>query len=486
MNRVLLLGATFATGNMGVGALAAGALTVVRHRYPHATIQLLDYGREPTVSVVQLHGKPISVPLVNLRFSWKVLLANNVAALLALSLAARWGGAGVRRWLLAHNRWLKAVADADMAVAVSGGDSFSDIYGLGRFMYVVLPQLLAVNLGVGLIMLPQTYGPFRGKAAQHIARFLVQRAAVVYSRDQAGLHVLRSLLGAHESQSQARFCFDMGFVLEPHAPRQLELRGGDSGGIASGEVASVGRGSGDVVSRDVVARALAQRSGVFSRPLVGLNVSGLLLMGGYTGRNMFDLRLDYRALIDALIGYLIEVQGATVLLIPHVFGSDAESDTHAVQSVHARLQSQYAPHLVCVCGTHDPHEIKHLVGQCDFFIGSRMHACIAALSQAIPAVGVAYSDKFAGVFASVGAGSVVADPRHLTVEQTVDVVAQAFADRVAARAQLQLSMPHIKARVLGLLDDMNDAPRDDIGNQPCAVASDKVNTKVNTEVKAAA
>ena len=45
---------------------------------------------------------------------------------------------------------------------------------------------------------------------------------------------------------------------------------------------------------------------------------------------------------------------------------------------------------------------KAVIGQCDFFIGSRMHACIAALSQGVPCVGVAYSMKFAGVFDTVG------------------------------------------------------------------------------------
>jgi hypothetical protein len=133
MNNILLLGATFGTGNMGVGALTAGALTVMSRRYPDATISLLDYGREPVVSVTRVDGRTLSVPLVNLRFSWKILLANNVAALLALSLITRVAGSATRDWLLRRNRWLRTIANADAAVAVSGGDSFSDIYGLGRF-----------------------------------------------------------------------------------------------------------------------------------------------------------------------------------------------------------------------------------------------------------------------------------------------------------------------------------------------------------------
>ncbi len=424
MNQVLLLGANFATGNMGVGALAAGALRVVFERHPQAHIQLLDYGRHASVSSLEFKGKSLQVPLINLRFSWKLLLPNNIATLLVLALLWRAGGAGLRRWLMARNPWLKAVAQADVAVAVSGGDSFSDIYGLGRFFYVVLPQCLALLLGVKLIMLPQTLGPFRGRPARWMAGLLMRRAALVCSRDQAGMDLLTEVLGATDAKHKAHFCFDMGFVLEPRVPRHLDL-----GGL------------------DPLCRGAAG-------PLVGINISGLLLMGGYNRSNMFDLKLDYGALVDALIKVLIETRGATVLLIPHVFGNDAESDTVAALAVHDRLQSQFAGRLFCVRGDYDQSEIKHVIGLCDFFVGSRMHACIAAISQGIPAVGVAYSDKFAGVFDSVGAGCVVADPRHLSVDETLAVVTQAFDTRAVAVAELKASIPRIQARVLALLDDV--------------------------------
>lgn len=424
MNNILLLGATFGTGNMGVGALTAGALTVVSRRYPDAQISLLDYGREPSVSTACIEGRTINVPLVNLRFSWKIFLANNIAGLLALSLATRWFGSGGKNWVLRRNPWLRAIACCDVAVAVSGGDSFSDIYGLGRFFYVSLPQLLAVSLGVKLIMLPQTIGPFGGAAARRVARFLMRRAALVYSRDQAGIDEIRKLLGSPEQDAKARFCFDMGFVVEPHPPRHLDL-----GGFA------LPRLKGD-------------------RPLVGLNVSGLLLMGGYTRSNMFELKLNYGEFIDRLVTHLIEKKNANVLLVPHVFGDDAESDTVAVRTVHARLTSRHGARLFCAQGHYDQNEIKHVIGLCDFFVGSRMHACIAALSQGIPAVGVAYSDKFAGVFESVGAGDMVVDPRRLSVEEAVAAVARAFDEREATRAQLRDTMPGIKTRVLAMLDEI--------------------------------
>lgn len=424
MNNILLLGATFGTGNMGVGALTAGALTIVSKRYPQASIKLLDYGREPAVSITQVDGKTITVPLVNLRFSWKILLANNVAGLLALSLLSRLTGNTVRNWLIQRNPWLQSIAQADAAIAVSGGDSFSDIYGLGRLFYVTLPQLLAMSLGVKVIMLPQTIGPFRSAPSRWIARFMMRRASLVYSRDKPGIDEIHKLLDSPDQQAKARFCYDMGFVVEPHPPRQLDLGG------------------------------LEQALEADDRPLVGLNVSGLLLMGGYTRSNMFDLKLNYSDLIDRLITHLIEDKQVNVLLVPHVFGNNEESDTVAARTVHERLKSRHRAHLFCAQGLYDQNEIKHIIGLCDFFVGSRMHACIAALSQGIPAIGVAYSDKFSGVFDSVGAGSMVVDPRQLTVDETVNAISQAFDEREATRARLRDTMPRIKARVISLLDDI--------------------------------
>lgn len=55
-------------------------------------------------------------------------------------------------------------------------------------------------------------------------------------------------------------------------------------------------------------------------PLVGLNVSSLLYMGGYSRDNMFQLREDFPRLIDAIVEFIAEQLHARVLLIPHVCG----------------------------------------------------------------------------------------------------------------------------------------------------------------------
>lgn len=417
--RSLLLGATFGTDNMGVGALTAGALRALQHRDPQGAVSFLDYGYRPTVSEVRIDDRRVSVPLINLRFTWKLWLPNNIAGLLARAALARMLPAGLRARLIRGNRWLAAIDEADDAVAMSGGDSFSDIYGLGRFFYVTLPQVLLVLMGKPYTLLPQTLGPFEGRVARTLARWVMRHARIVYSRDAQGVGEARRLLGLSASDGKVRFGYDLGFVLDPRQPRAIDLGG------------------------------FEQRAG--RRPCVGLNVSGLLLIGGYGGGNDFALQVDYATLVGRILEFLIEERDVDVLLVPHVFGVQRESDLHAMETIHARHADRYPGRLFKVHGHYDPHEIKHIIGRCDFFIGSRMHACIAALSQGVPAVAVAYSRKFAGVLDSIGAGDLVADPRTLDAASIVGLIGARFDRRDAIRAELTRAMPTVRERALNVL-----------------------------------
>ena len=105
-------------------------------------------------------------------------------------------------------------------------------------------------------------------------------------------------------------------------------------------------------------------------------------------------------------------------------------------------------------GTYNQSEIKYLIGQCDFFVGSRMHACIAAISQLVPAVCIAYSDKFAGVMETIGIESMVADARRLSASEILQMVEESFEHRAITRQILKRKIPEVKSAVLNLFRDV--------------------------------
>ncbi len=421
--RVLLLGATFETGNMGVSALAASSIKCILHQHPAAEVTLLDYAKERSVHNIRLDGREVAINLVNMRFSKKFYLTNNIAFLLFCSLLLKaLPGDAARRWFVARNDCLRHIYEADVVAAISGGDSFSDIYGIVRLLYVSLPQILALWMGKELILLPQTIGPFNRKISKRIAKYILNRAQRVYSRDKRGLRQIEFLVGGARAAEKYAFCYDVAFVLDPAEPHSPDIVGLPS-----------------------------DRTG--TRPLVGLNVSGLLYMGGYTRNNMFGLQADYGNLIQGLIEVLITQKDADVLLLPHVFGANPESDVSICEQLFETLKGKYEGRLGLLRGNYDQSEIKYMIGRCDFLVGSRMHACIAALSQCVPAVCIAYSDKFIGVLETLDIESLVVDSRKASVTEILQAVARAFDQRETLRRLLKAKMPEVKTTVLGLFED---------------------------------
>ncbi len=422
--KIALLGASFNTHNLGVGVLTAGTIKAVLHQYPHAEIFLLDYGKESVTYNLKMNGRSVPVHLVNMRFSKKLYLKNNIACLILLSWILRLiPFQKVKEKIISRNSCLAHIFEADIVAAISGGDSFSDIYGLGRLLYVSLPQVLVLLLGKDLVLLPQTLGPFRSRIARKIAKYIMSKAKAVYSRDYDGIGEMRKMLRFPDKTENVRFCYDVGFILDPVKPDKADI--------------------GNLTDEMRV-----------NSPLVGLNVSGLLYHGGYSGNNMFGLKFDYKEIIPDLIDFMIREKDTTVMLVPHVFGTHGESDSVVCEEVYASLKGRYNERLLIARGQYNQNEIKHIIGLCDFFIGSRMHACIAALSQNIPTVSIAYSRKFVGVMQTIGVAELVADPRKLEKEGILGIIDNAFEQRASLRGHLEKTMPHVKKTVLNLFNEI--------------------------------
>ena len=427
--RIGILGVTLdpeKMGNMGVGALAYGAIRCVSRQFPTAQIFLLDYGHEGRVHRVRSEGREFAIPLVNLRFSKRLYLANNIAVLILLALLMRlMPFRGPRGWLLRKNRWLRAIDEADLFVSINGGDSFADLYGLGRLLYVGLPQILVLLLGKRLILLPQTIGPFRSQFARSFAGIILTFAERVYSRDRAGVAEAGVLIGGSGELSKISFCHDLGFLLEPVAPAHIDLVG------------------------------LQPEPSPGTRR-VGLNISALLYAGGYTRDNMFGLREDYPRLMRSILDHLLSQDRIEVVLVPHVFRDkgDVEGDSWVCEQLYEQLYACYPGRLGVVLGRHSPGEIKFVIGQCDFFLGSRMHACIAAISQHVPTVALAYSDKFIGVMESVKMGQVVVDLRRMNTQEILARIESIECQLPQIRRELEHTVPPIQQGVLNLLRDI--------------------------------
>lgn len=248
----------------------------------------------------------------------------------------------------------RGLADLDCVLDIGGGDSFADIYGAKRFGFLWLSKAMAVARDIPLLLSPQTIGPFTRQPYRMLAAWAMTRADAVLARDPLSYAVARQM----SPDARVVQAVDVAFAL-PFTRRMK-------------------------VKADVTE--------------VGLNVSGLLFNGGYSGANEFGMQVDYAAYTRALINALLQRPNTSVQLICHVNSDVLPQDDDRLV---AELLAAEFPGLLLAPIFASPSEAKSYISGLDFLVAGRMHACIAAYSSGVPVVPVAYSRKFSGLFEGV-------------------------------------------------------------------------------------
>ncbi|MEN6383759.1 MAG: polysaccharide pyruvyl transferase family protein [Phycisphaerales bacterium] len=416
---VCLLGASFDTGNLGVSALAWSSIRLIMSRWPQAEVVLLGVGKKVGLSKLQIEDKKITVKTVPIRYCTNITATNHIFELLLFVLLAR---IGVARSNQGRSKTRDYILSADLFLDITGGDSFSDIYGMKRFIMDWLSKKLCQMTGKPFIMPPQTYGPFKKRITKWLASNILKNSIKLFSRDQQSVEEIKKLIG---DKKQIEVVPDVAFVMDPVRPeseqtRQLEHLKADG------------------------------------FKLIGLNISGLLYNGGYTGRNEFGLKCDYKQLLNQIISYFIQQENTYVVLVPHVIPSnfEVENDLLASKKLWQTLTLEQQKRVIVLDGNYNQNQVKYLIGLCDFFMGARMHSTIAALSQSNPAVGMAYSKKFAGVFDTVGVADCVVDMRQMQEDGVIARIKTLFAEKEQFRRRLSSIIPDVKKRILQLLNEI--------------------------------
>lgn len=420
--RIVLLGVAVGSRNQGVQALGASLVNLCSASANRVEVRLLAGHSAPTTACYQVADGCIEVPVVNFRLSPRSCLRQHLAWIVLMAVTYRCLPIrGIRKRISRSTPWIEALESCDLAGDVRGGDSFSDIYGMQRFIIGFLAAWTAVLVKGSLVQFPQTYGPFKNPLARWMAGFLLRRSAVVVARDKASRQVAQDLVGPGKN-----------VLLSPDAAFSL----------MAAPLAKVSvHPPTDTAPKGEV---------------VGLNVNGLMYHGGYTRNNMFGLRMDYPVFLNRLLTALLEEQAHDVWLVPHTYGAtgDVESDPEASRELRRSLPEALRSRVRIVDGEYDQHEVKGVIGTCGFFIGSRMHSCIAALSQGVPCVGVAYSMKFRGVFESVGMKDWVVDGREIDDETAVRRVMELYRTRDEIRDELKANADAARERLGEVFSEM--------------------------------
>lgn len=258
--------------------------------------------------------------------------------------------------------WLRLkreMSELDMIFDVTFGDGFSDIYGKMWNVTTDMLKELAIKSGTPLILLPQTYGPYKDPKLKKWAQHIVKKCSFAYSRDTASAVEMNKICG-----NKVEVLTDMAFALPYNKDEYL-------------------------VDHNKIN--------------VGINVSSLLWDSAYAKDNKFGLKTEYKEFIVKLIQELLNCGRYRIHLIPHVIDAEnyesAENDVRACDAVKKMFDSD---DVICAPSFENPVDAKGYIANMDAFVGARMHATIGAVSVGVATIPFAYSKKFKTMFGNLG------------------------------------------------------------------------------------
>jgi len=307
------------------------------------------------------------------------------------------------------DKHVSVYAKADLVIDLSG-DSFSD--WKNRSIVNILTLIPAILLRKPFVFFSQSIGPFNLWTLP-LAKFCLNNSNFIVIREEVTRRYLECIGVNNRNLSLAGDC---AYLLEP-APLERVM---------------------EILEANHVLRQ--------ERPLIGISISAFMMDNFYESQGT-----DYLSLMSKLVDYMVQSKSAYVVLIPHsasprYYGND---DIHAIRSVHRLVKNKKKVGIID--NDYDPRELKGIIGYCDFFIGCRMHANIAAISQNIPTIALGWSHKYYGIMKRVGMEEYVLSIESLSFEELKVKVDMLFSVREQTRKKLSIRTKNEKDSALSAI-----------------------------------
>ncbi len=284
-----------------------------------------------------------------------------------------------------NSRFKRTIKQLKLIAALNGGDGLTDIYGESWLKYRLPEMNLAMEFNIPFVIMPQTIGPFLDEGNKNKILCILKKADKIFVRDSNFAEELKKNSLEFEKTK------DLSYYMQP-LPFPIDIR----------------------------------------KPCVGINISGLAYsnkFGNLVGQ--FD---SYPKLITELVKRF-QSKGCSIYIIPHAYNVNKtevnNDDMEASKEFYEQLDNKSNVYFV----NQDliSPQVKYLISQMNFFIGTRMHANFAAIFTNTPVFGLAYSYKFKGAFDENGIQNRIYEVNNMPeskIDEVVSIIENAYLEDV--------------------------------------------------------
>lgn len=371
------MGGTIFARNRGVASITKGCIISLRRSLKNPEIKLIHtfiesfYPRKTTFTeegffIILDEDKKVFQLIVKmlirtiLAFTWRFLSLLQVNA-----------------DFLMIDKVLREFKNADVVINLSYGDMFAyskESYNQVVFFVLAHQCLLSILLKKPLIFFPQSVGPFNSKISRFVAKFILDRCTLIMVREGISKYYLTKM----NIVAPVKLVPDPSFLVEP-------------------------------VFNSRISEILTKESIRLDHPTIGIAMRSLL-------SNQINI-------LCKTMDFLLKKLNATVIFIPH--DSKKTDLYHHDPRYLADLilnKIEQKCNIYSIKGEYTVEELMGLIGKCDIFIGSYMHANISALRMNVPVIAISYSHKTDGIMELAGLNEFVIPYNYLEIEQLIEKI----------------------------------------------------------------
>lgn len=330
---------------------------------------------------------------------------------------------------------LRQCSKADIVVGVYG-DGFVASTNLAFLEFVAKMWVVTVP-GKPVVIFPSSMGPFSGWRSP-LARWALRRAKLIAAREET---TYRYLVETGVEKRLISLVPDMAFACPSASPERIR----------------------SIMKKESI--------DVAGRPLIGIHVNQPLAF--YSSQHLGG-RQSYNELMAVVADYLVTNLDASVVLVPYFlwppevsnrWGEAARvaggfDDVTAIKEVCERVQRK--DRIVPIKNDYDATELNGIIGQCDLFIGGRLHANIAAISMCVPTISIDFRYKTPAVMKMVGLEEYYCDLRTVTFAELTGKIDDLWTNRERIRKTLEFRVEEFRTSIRSLGESLTE-----LLNPPC-------------------
>lgn len=304
----------------------------------------------------------------------------------------------------------KLLNESDIIVVCGGGF-------LGGKKFDSLMHLFQIyantKIGKPVIVMGTSIEPIKSRIIKHFTESILKKVDYIYAREKITYDYLNTFL----TQDKFTMIPDMAFMLEDVEKESDLIK--------------------EFKEKNDVTFGITVRKWSFPN----IDISSDLAMENYMN-----------AITDFMIKFIKE-KNAGFVFIPQVIVEYAD-DTDIARRIKDKLPDEYKEKFLILDNDLSPIEIKTLIYNMDFFIGTRMHSNIFATSMRIPTVAIAYEKKTNGIMETVGLQDYIVEMDEITSDCLIGKIELCINNNKIIRDNLTKVIPQLRDNIIKKIENL--------------------------------